>query len=291
MHSHVPSELAKRSVLEVVMNELRREPEFQKEMFDEMNAHIERSFAKSPYELERIDASIAESKGARSKLIRLIEKDEANQVDVIMDRIKELTSQIKVDERERDDVESRQSAMDRFPSMEWIQTKLLDCVTLFESESPESMLLLRRLIKVITVQPVLAVGKKRGFMRLNFEFNRYEAFVNALEQSDGGLWLANLVAPETLEGANLTSFAIDLGKQTKVDEWGPKILKMRDSGMKWAEIAKISGIRMGNLCNYYQRYKAALANVPTNAAVGLSESRAFDDLVDDVDHPRPHKPR
>ena len=153
------------------------------------------------------------------------------------------------------------------------------------------MLLLRKLISKIIAEPVLAVGKKRGFIRLHFEFNRFAAFVNVLEQSEGGLSLVNLVGSETLEGPALTSFAIDLGKQTKVDEWGPKIVQMRDSGMKWADISNLSGISIGNLSNYYQRYKTALASVPTDAAVVLLEPNALDDLQDDFDYRRPNKPR
>jgi len=291
MHSHVPSKLATQRVLEVVINELSSQPEFYKLVLNEMKAHLEQSYAKTPNELERIDASVAESKRVRSKLIQLIERDDSNQVDVVMDRIKEHTAQIKVMERERVDVESRQSAIDRFPSFEWFQAQLIDIQSLFESESPESMQLLRKLTTKITAKPVLAVGKKRGFMRLNFEFNRYAAFVSALEQSDGGLSLANLVDSETFERPALKSYTIDLGKQTKVDEWGPKIVQMRDSGMKWVDIAKLSGMKMGNLCNYYQRYKTALASVSTNSAGGFLEPDAFDDMEEDVDHQRPKKPR
>lgn len=291
MHSHVPSELATQRVLEVVINELSSQPEFYKEILDEMMAHLQQSYAKTPNDLERIDASIVESNRARSKLIQLIERDDSNQVDVVMDRIKEHTAQIKVMERERVDVESRQSAIDRFPSFEWFQAQLIDIQSLFESESPESMLLLRKLISKIIAEPVLAVGKKRGFIRLHFEFNRFAAFVNVLEQSEGGLSLANLVGSETFEGPALTSFAIDLGKQTKVDEWGPKIVQMRDSGMIWADISNLSGISIGNLSNYYQRYKTALASVPTDAAVVLIDPNALDELQDDLDYRRPDKPR
>lgn len=186
-----------------------------------------------------------------------------------------------------------QSVIDNFPSPEWIQAQLLNSTRLFESESPESMLSLRKLIKTIAVEPVLAVGKKRGFTRLRFDFNLYVAFVNAIEQSDDGHFAASLIDSDTFDGPASKSFSFDLGKQTKVDEWGPKIVQMRDAGMKWSDIQKASGIKMGNLCNYYNRYKEGLASVPVDAAVGLFEtdSNATDDLEEIDAQTRPNKPR
>ena len=292
MHTHVPSEFAKRSVLDVVLNELRSQPEFHEEIFKAMTDHLERTFAQIPRELERIRASIADSIRVTNKLMLLIEKDNSNEVGVILDRIKELSTKIKMLEQERTDAESRQSALSRFPTLEWFQSQLIDTHKLFESESRESSILLRKLIGRITAEPVLAVGKKRGFIRLRFEFNRFAAFVNALEQSENGHSFTDLANSKSLEGPGLKSFTIDLGKTTKVDDWGPKIVQMRDSGMKWKEIVAISGMSQGNLCNYYQRYKKGLESVPQDASVSLPGPHAIDNhnREGEVDPPLSNKP-
>ena len=293
MHTHVPSALAKRRVLDVVMNELKSQPEFPKVIFNAMTDHLERTFAQIPSELERIRASIADSLRARNKLIASIEQDNYIEVDVIVERIKELSTKIKSLEQERTDAESRQSALHRFPTLKWFQSQLIDAHQLFESQSRESILLLRKLIGKITAEPVLALGKKRGFIRLRFDFNPLAAFVDALEQSDIGHSLSNLSQFESLKEPGLTTFTIDLGKPTKVDTWGPKIVQMRDSGMKWKEISATTGIRMGNLCNYYNRYKKGLESVPQNASVSFLEPHAIDihNREGEVDPTLSNKPR
>lgn len=281
MHAYVPAQLAKTQIIGIVLDELRNESGFNEEIFHEVKAHLERVVAQTPSDQARIDAAITEAQRARNKLIKVLEYEGANDIEAILERIKTLSSQIHELELEQTNAAARQSVIDRFPSLEWIQAQLLDSAKLLESESPKSTLLLRKLIKTITAEPVLAVAKKRGFMRLRFDFNGYAAFVNALEQSDCGQLTASMLESETLDEPTSKSFTIDLGKPTKVDEWGPKIVQMRDSGMKWAEIEKISGLKMCNLNNYYSRYKKSLAGIPNDAPVRRAEtgSNSADDLL------------
>ncbi len=281
MHAYVPAELARTRVVAVVLDELKNEPSFYEEIHHEVKAYLERVYAKTPSDQARIDAAIAECQRAKNKLIKVLEYEGAHDIGAILERIKTLSSQIQELERERANADARKSVLNRFPSPEWIQSQLLNTAELFESESPESMLLLRKLIKTITAEPVLAVAKKRGFMRLRFDFNRYAAFVNALEQSDCGQLTASMLESETFEGPASKSFSVDLGKPTKVDEWGPKIVQMRDSGMKWADIAKISGMTIGNLYSYYKRYKNGIEGSSNDASVRRAEtdSNSADDLL------------
>ena len=219
MHAYVPADLAKTRVVNVVLDELRNQPNF---YVQEVKAHLDSALAQTPSDQARIDAAIAEAQRARSNLLRVLEQEGAHEIGAILERVKSLSSQIQDLQFERTNAAARQSVIDNFPSPEWIQAQLLNSTRLFESESPESMLLLRKLIKTITVEPVLAVGKKRGFTRLRFDFNLYAAFVNALEQSDDGHFAASLIDSDSFDGPASKSFSIDLGKQTKVDEWGPK---------------------------------------------------------------------
>ena len=49
-------------------------------------------------------------------------------------------------------------------------------------------------------------------------------------------------------------FVIDLGSQSRMAEWAPKIAEMRERGVLWKEIQTTTGIDIGNAYAAWKRY-------------------------------------
>ncbi len=53
-------------------------------------------------------------------------------------------------------------------------------------------------------------------------------------------------------------FTLDLGQPTVMDQWAPKIAELREQGVPWKEIWKITGLGSGPAYVAWKRYVDAL---------------------------------
>ena len=60
------------------------------------------------------------------------------------------------------------------------------------------------------------------------------------------------------ESQGSPEFVIDLGRPTRMEEWAPKIAEMRERGLPWSEIERVTGLRPGPAYSTWKRYVDAM---------------------------------
>jgi hypothetical protein len=63
-----------------------------------------------------------------------------------------------------------------------------------------------------------------------------------------------LAATESVASESPIQYRLDLGEPTNYDTLGPEIAAMRDRGVSWAEIGRVTGVGTGNAHNIWKRW-------------------------------------
>ena len=140
------------------------------------------------------------------------------------------------------------------PDDAWIRAQLAELPPLLADDPGRAVPLLRRLLRRVTVEAVVAPGKSRGFVRLRF---RVEALHVLREALGGRLPETILEAAWATSGESATEFHLDLGTPTRRDALAPEIAAMRSRGVTWPEIGRITGLGSGNAYNVWKRWADA----------------------------------
>jgi DNA invertase Pin-like site-specific DNA recombinase len=150
------------------------------------------------------------------------------------------------------DVSAQKEGALSLPDDEWIKAQMANLASLLREEPAQAALLFRRLLGKVTADVVVAPGKVRGFVRLYVRVDAVQLLVAAL-----GDRVPEWVFSSCTPAKQSPEFQLDLGAPTRPDKWAPEIAEMRDKGMKWAEIAAITGIAIGNASNVLKRWRSA----------------------------------
>jgi hypothetical protein len=140
------------------------------------------------------------------------------------------------------------------PDDAWIAKQLGDMHAVLRDDERQTATLLRKLIGQVEAHQVLPPGKTRGYAQLRFKINGWEVIRSLLEGRlrDGSFELL-IPDPTSAEGIS-PEFRIDLGGPTLMDQWAPKIAKMRAQRMKWTEIVEITGLDLNRAYCAWKRY-------------------------------------
>jgi hypothetical protein len=103
-------------------------------------------------------------------------------------------------------------------------------------------------------EAVIAPGKNRGYARLRFRINGEEVVRNLLEASGAAGATDHLLPASDDAHAMSDEVILDLGGPTKMELWAPKIAEMRERGVPWKEIWKITGLGSGPAYVAWKRY-------------------------------------
>jgi site-specific DNA recombinase len=158
--------------------------------------------------------------------------------------------------QKRAELERIQSAEVEMPNDEWIRQQFNNLASLLQEQSPEAIRQVRSILGKITAEEVKITGKRRGYVRLHFRIDRRAALDHVLSKAIPGP-LAALVNPPGLSAETGEEVVIDLGGPTRMDTWGPQILRWREDKVTWAEIARRTGLRSGNAYTAWRRWKNA----------------------------------
>ena len=137
------------------------------------------------------------------------------------------------------------------PDDAWIKEELTHLLPLLRDDPAKAAHLLRRLLGPITAEAVVARGKRRGYIRLRFRPDAWELLKSALGDRLPGTLVDRAGAPPDQEPPG---FQLDLAGPTRRDAWAPEIATMREQGVTWPEIGRITGLGTGNAYNVWKRW-------------------------------------
>jgi hypothetical protein len=103
---------------------------------------------------------------------------------------------------------------------------------------------------------VVAPGKKRGYARLRYRVNAWDIILFAIDGKIPESVVQRMRGSAESQGS--PEFVIDLGRPTRMEEWAPKIAEMRERGVTWKEITKITGLSLSPAYETWQRYTNAV---------------------------------
>jgi hypothetical protein len=147
------------------------------------------------------------------------------------------------------------SASVDFPDDCWIQRELADLSSLLRDDPVRAARPLRRLLRKVTAQAVVAPGKKRGYLRLHLSVSPMDLLKEVLKEK-----LPDGLSPNLEEGAmqDPIVFQLNLGSPTRSDNLAPQIAELRGQDVTWLEIGLLTGVGSGNAYNIWKRWIDAL---------------------------------
>jgi site-specific DNA recombinase len=149
------------------------------------------------------------------------------------------------------EVRQAREAAFAMPDDNWIRAQLAGLPPLLADDPRRAASLLRRLLGRVTAEAIVAPGKSRGFVRLHLRVNG----LRVIEEVLGGTLPESVIAfAAATTNAEAQEFRLDLGEPTRRDVLAPEIAAMRSQGMAWAEIARITGLGVGNCHNVWRRW-------------------------------------
>jgi DNA invertase Pin-like site-specific DNA recombinase len=148
------------------------------------------------------------------------------------------------------------------PAEAWVAARLGEwAIRAASADGPES--LLRLALESVAAEPVVAAGKKRGFIRLRFRVNAWGVLAAVVGDSLPSPVRGLLTRPAP-DGAT-PEFTLDLGGPTKMDSWAPRIAEWRTGGVTWEEIVRRTGMDLNRVYVAWKRYTGAAGDTPPAA--------------------------
>ena len=138
------------------------------------------------------------------------------------------------------------------PDEAWVGARLGEWA---DREAPGDDLasLLQTALTTVSAEPVIATGKKRGFVRLRFRVNAWATLAAACGESLPAAARHLLSAPDE----PVPEFTLDLGEPTAMDSWAPQIAAWRTEGMTWDEIVRRTGLDLNRAFVAWKRFTGA----------------------------------
>ncbi len=250
--AQVPADRAEKALADLVLGVLRDWPEWVRDVYRRTCAAVRAAAERVPEERSRDEKRLAELDRAIGNVVAAL----ANGLDSPAVRVR-----LRADEAKRAEVEKRlagyaalgSTAVD-LPDEEWVAARLAEWADrAAAADGPGA--LLRHALAALTAEPVVAVGKARGFVRLRVRVRAWAALVAALGD-------ALRVPPDALScGPDGTSpeFVLDLGGPTPTDAWAERIAEWRAAGMTWPEIVRRTGLDLNRAYRAWKRFTDARA--------------------------------
>ena len=140
------------------------------------------------------------------------------------------------------------------PSESWVREQIEEWAQSF-SDSQKVMVAIREAVERIDARPIIAPGKKHGYVELTLHYRAWELFQAAVGKRMPAS-LQNLM-PGTLDVSAPNTEVIPLGGPTPMDHWAPEIARWRQEGVIWKEIVRRTGLDLNRVWRACKRYKEA----------------------------------
>jgi DNA invertase Pin-like site-specific DNA recombinase len=145
------------------------------------------------------------------------------------------------------------------PDQAWVGERLAEW-SARAAASEDTQSLLRLALESVTAEPVIAPGKKRGFVRLRFRMQAWNILRASIESTLGPEVLHFLTSAQNGDGG--PEFTLDLGEPTAMDRWAPQIAEWRTQGVPWKEIAGRTGLDLNRAFLAWKRYIGLTGEAP-----------------------------
>jgi len=256
MGARVPVKEAEDAILGTLADLLENWPEWISRATATMRAALEQQFTAVPERLAADKRRLLETQETVEVILKRLENPKLSQSDALNERLVEREAEAAELKRTIEAAEQAVASSAELPDEGWIRQQFKDIPTLFREDKPQSGRLLRRLIGCVEASAVVAPGKKRGFARIKFRVNAWDMIHLALDGKIPDSVVHQMRSSAESQGS--PEFVIDLGRPTRMEEWAPKIAEMRERGLPWSEIERVTGLRPGPAYNTWKRYVDAM---------------------------------
>jgi hypothetical protein len=276
MTTRAPVDLAENALLEHLTTVLLTRPNWIEQSVDSMRSRIEHASKHVPEQLKLDERRLRELGTQIQNLVDAIADGHAGS-QALQDRLaKAEREEHKVRQRVKDARRLLEAPV-RMPDDEWIQGQLTDLASILREEEQTAALLLRKLVKPVVAEAVIAPGKTRGYARLRFRINVTEVVRSLLRGSDAAA-VSDCLLSDSADAMS-SEVVLDLGGPTLMDEWAPTIAEMRANGVKWNEIVEITGLDLNRAYRCWKRFVDAEADDETEDDDDPSDERPGDEAA------------
>ena len=221
-----------------------------------MNHVIEAARQQMPAELQEKQARLAEVEQEMGNLMQFIRK--GVQSDMLAEEFTKCEAQVKLLRAEVETARQTMAQTIALPDEAWVRGKLKDLASLLKTQMPKAALVLRGMLCRIVAQPMIAPGKKRGYVRLHFRIDGLGVIAAAMGDKLSTTARQMMAQTPDTSGAPISeAFVVDVGAPTNMDLHGPTVVAMRNAGTTWKAIAEVTGLKIQNAYILYKRLTGA----------------------------------
>ncbi|MBA4189350.1 MAG: hypothetical protein C0467_15240 [Planctomycetaceae bacterium] len=259
MSTQVPAERAEQGLTEFLLGTLKAWPEWMKNLYRLTCDAIHTAAARVPEDRERDARRGVELDRQIGNLVTALAEGRLTS-SAVSDRLRSA-------EREKTEIDVRLAGYAKvtpdavaLPDEAWVSEQLRAWASGTAAElGGES--LLRNALSSVVADSVIAPGKKRGFIRLKFRVNAWNALLAAIGDHLPAR-ARNLVAAPDHSHPDDPEFTLDLGEPTAMERWAPQIATWRTEGVTWEEIVSRTGMDLSRVFVAWKRYTGATDSPP-----------------------------
>jgi len=249
----VPADVAETAVVNAISHLVAGWPEWIREVHARLKEQLIRAAKQIPVARAEDERRLAERSKQRDNLVDALSQGGAASSGIV--------NRITTIEREIAEIEARlesqllPSEKDlELPSEQWVREQIADWSQSLSDRQKVAMAI-REALKQIDARPVIAPGKKRGYVELTLHYQAWELFRTAIGKAMP-LSVQNLL-PKTQDVSAPPMEVIALGEPTAMDRWAPEIARWREEGVIWEEIVRRTGMDLNRVYLAWKRYTEA----------------------------------
>lgn len=267
--TRAPRERTERALVEFLEQELRGIPGWMDEVMSSLRARLRDLGARVPQEVEAKTRARDELQRKIDNITAAIETSGAGSAHLVA-KLEQYATDVARLDAEVVAVQKLVNAPSELPPDTWVAEQLADLAGLLRRDVGQAAFLLRQILGRVTVEEVVAPGKKRGFVRLRFRIDAWGVASRVLAKAKD---VPPAAFPTPSAGDVVyRDVVLDVGGPTRMDTAAPLIADMRAHGRSWREVAEATGLNMGNAYMVWKRYADAQPgeDAPRSAADGLA---------------------
>jgi DNA invertase Pin-like site-specific DNA recombinase len=251
MTTQVPADRAEQGLVEFLLKVLRSWPEWMQSIYRLTCEAIRDAAERVPEDRDRDARRVVELERQIQNLVNALASSGLTSPAI--------TNRLRDAEAEKAAIDVRLASAAKFdlakvelPDDVWVATRLSEwAVREASKDGPESLLHLA--LEVVVAEPVIAIGKKRGFARLRFRPNAWSILAAAVGNFLPGA-VRDLLPKTAPEHSSEPEFTLDLGEATAMDRWAPQIAEWRAAGVTWEEIVERTAMDLNRVFIAWKRY-------------------------------------
>jgi site-specific DNA recombinase len=237
MATQVPALRAEESMIDFMNKMLCVDPEWIASLYERICELSRQVLESVPVKMDREKKHIALLRQKESNLIKALE-DGKVQISAVRTRLADLEAERIASEQRLHRAESMRPRLDALPDRAWLEEQLCQWTGTLEQDQQRAAIVLREAIGEISIVPVIAPGKKRGYAQMRFRIRGWPALRSFLRDRLAALATAIETIGCSMSSDQSPEFQVDLGEPTALDRWAPQIAAWRAEGVLWSEIVK-----------------------------------------------------